>query len=301
MSFMCGIVGIQLKNPALEGRLGTFLVPMLESLTSRGPDSAGVALYDRSVPAGQLRYSLRVPVADFDWPALATAVSDHTGAPAEVETRANVALLTSPAGEAVVRATLATVAPEVVVVGSGHAMTIYKDVGTPRQICDRYGIGEAVGYQAVGHTRMATESAVTTEHSHPFNPVPDLTLVHNGSFSNHASIRRMLQDTGIKFDTDNDTEVAARFVGYRLGLGDDLAESMRQVSKEFDGFFTLLVATEREFAVVRDPFACKPLVVADCDDYVAVASEYHALADLPGILQARVFEPMPEEVHSWTL
>ena len=297
---MCGIAGLHLKNPTLFPELGRLLTPIVEALTSRGPDSAGVALYDDSVPEGQLRFSLRASSSTYDWAALAAEIANRTGASASAEPIGNVGLVSCAATEAAVLDALDVLDPEIVVVGVGSAMTIFKDVGFPKDICERYGIPSAAGYQAVGHTRMATESAVTTEHSHPFNPVPDLTLVHNGSFSNHATIRRQLMDDGIRFDTDNDTEVSARYIGQRLGKGDDLAEAMRRVVKEFDGFFTLLVATKTEFAVVRDSFACKPLVVADHDDYVAVASEYQALADLPGILDARVFEPMPEDVHSWT-
>ena len=296
---MCGIVGLHLKDPALEPRLGEFLVPMIEDLTGRGPDSAGLALYDRSAPDGSLRWSLRAPDTGCDWSALATRLGEDIGQPADVEVKADACLLTVKAPADQVRARLAEIAPHVTVVGVGAAMTMYKDVGTARQVCDRYGIEQAGGYQGVGHTRMATESAVTTRHSHPFSPAPDLALVHNGSFSNHASIRRRLEDRGLVFETDNDSEVAARYIGDRLDLGDSLDDAMRMVLKEFDGFFTLLVTSRDEFAVMRDAFACKPLVVAETDAYVAVASEYHALATLPGIDGARVFEPQPEEVHSW--
>ena len=296
---MCGIVGLHLKDPALEPRLGEFLVPMIEDLTGRGPDSAGLALYDRSAPDGSLRWSLRAPDTGCDWSALATRLGEDIGQPADVEVKADACLLTVKAPADQVRARLAEIAPHVTVVGVGAAMTMYKDVGTARQVCDRYGIEQAGGYQGVGHTRMATESAVTTRHSHPFSPAPDLALVHNGSFSNHASIRRRLEDRGLVFETDNDSEVAARYIGDRLDQGDSLDDAMRMVLKEFDGFFTLLVTSRDEFAVMRDAFACKPLVVAETDAYVAVASEYHALATLPGIDGARVFEPQPEEVHSW--
>ena len=296
---MCGIVGIHLKDPALEPRLGELLVPMIEALTGRGPDSAGLALYDRTTPDGSLRWSLRGPDASYDWQALAARISDDIGQPASVEVKVDVGLLTVKAPVEQVRAWLAELAPEVKVVGVGEAMTLHKDIGAARQVCDRYGIELVGGYQGVGHTRMATESAVTTQHSHPFSPAPDLALVHNGSFSNHASIRRRLEAKGIEFETDNDSEVAARYIGYWLDQGDTLDDAMRRVVKEFDGFFTLLVTSRDEFAVVRDAFACKPLVVAETDAYVAVASEYHALATLPGIASARVFEPQPEDVHSW--
>lgn len=225
---MCGIVGLNLKNPELQPRLGALLVPMLEAMTSRGPDSAGVAIYDDS------------------------------------------------------------------------GMTVIKDVGRPREICERNGVGRRGGYQAVGHTRMATESAVTTEGAHPFTPLPGLALVHNGSFSNHATIRRDLAYDGIECTTENDSEVAARFIGRELTGGADLADAMRTVLKEFDGFFTLLVTTATQFAVLRDSFACKPAVIAETDDYVAMASEFHALAELPGINTARIVEPEPERVYAWS-
>ncbi len=296
---MCGIVGIHLKDPSLEPRLGEFLVPMIEDLTGRGPDSAGLALYDRSVPDGSLRWSLRGPDTGCDWSAVATRLGEDIGQPADIKVTADACLLTVKAPAEQVRARLGEIAPQITVVGVGESMTMYKDVGTARQVCDRYGIELAGGYQGVGHTRMATESAVTTRHSHPFSPAPDLALVHNGSFSNHATIRRRLEDQGVTFETDNDSEVAARYIGDRLDQGDSLDDAMRMVLKEFDGFFTLLVTSRDEFAVMRDAFACKPLVVAETDAYVAVASEYHALATLPGIDGARVFEPQPEEVHSW--
>jgi methylamine---glutamate N-methyltransferase subunit A len=183
--------------------------------------------------------------------------------------------------------------------GYGSAIEVYKDVGPAAEVCARYGVPGMAGYQAIGHTRMATESAVTTEHSHPFASASNLALVHNGSFSNYASIRRELAAEGIRFDTDNDSEVAARYIAREMALGADLADALRATAKVFDGFFTLLLASGEGFAVVRDSFACKPMVVAETADYVAVASEYVALAHLPGVEKAEVFEPMPEEIYTW--
>jgi glutamate synthase domain-containing protein 1 len=314
---MCGIVGLHLKNPGLQPRLGELLSQMLEAMTTRGPDSAGIAFYADRDPASagqgqgrELRYSLRSDEA-IDWDLLAERIAAETGQDLRVEPLgSDSAVFVSPpaqtstadtsTGEASFLAAVRRVAPHVTVPGFGRSMVVVKDVGAPAAICARYGIPGWGGYQGIGHTRMATESAVTTAHSHPFAPAADLALVHNGSFSNYATIRGRLARQGIRCDTDNDSEVAARLVASRMAEGADLEEGLRAVLKEMDGFFTLLVTTRTQFAVVRDSFACKPAVIAETPDYVAMASEYHALAGLPGITGARVFEPMPEEVHVWS-
>ena len=314
---MCGIVGLHLKNPSLQPRLGELLSQMLEAMTTRGPDSAGIAFYADRGPASaaqgqgrELRYSLRSDEA-IDWDLLAERIAAETGQDLRVEPLgSDSAVFVSPpaeastadtsTGEASFLAAVHRVAPHVTVPGFGRSMVVVKDVGAPAAICARYGIPGWGGYQGIGHTRMATESAVTTAHSHPFAPAADLALVHNGSFSNYATVRGRLARQGIRCDTDNDSEVAARLVAARMAEGADLADGLRTVLKEMDGFFTLLVTTRTQFAVIRDSFACKPAVIAETPDYVAMASEYHALAGLPGITGARVFEPMPEEIHVWS-
>jgi len=297
---MCGIVGLLVRDRALEADLGRHFAAMLEEMTARGPDSSGMAIYDRDVPQGSLRWSLRGAGVTTNWAAVGAAVEAESGLPSQLEAIDDVAFLVTAASREAVHEGLRLAADEqITVVGVGRAMKLIKDVGLPREICEHYNVPAMTGYMALGHTRMATESAVTTDGAHPFSPSNDLALVHNGSFSNHASIRRQLLDAGVACLTDNDTEVAAQFIGYRMGQGDDLEEAMRHVLKEFDGFFTLVVSAERSFSVVRDAFACKPMVIAETDAYVAVASEYHALAGLPGIDDARVFEPHPEEIHTW--
>ena len=317
---MCGIVGLHLKNPDLQPRLGELLTQMLEAMTTRGPDSAGIAVYadrdpapagheadpgpDQPVPPDQpgqeLRYSLRSDET-IDWDLLAKRIAAETGRDLRVEPLgSDSAVFVSSAAETSFLAAVRRAAPQVTVPGFGRSMVVVKDVGAPAAICARYGIPGWGGYQGIGHTRMATESAVTTAHSHPFAPAADLALVHNGSFSNYATVRGRLARQGIRCDTDNDSEVAARLVAARMAEGADLADGLRTVLKEMDGFFTLLVTTRTQFAVIRDSFACKPAVIAETPDYVAMASEYHALAGLPGIAGARVFEPMPEEIHVWS-
>jgi amidophosphoribosyltransferase len=297
---VCGIVGLLIRDPDLERQLGTLVVPMVAALEERGPDSAGIATYGAPLD-GCFRLGLRQP-GQRDWAGVAAALSAECGREvvlsAVPDAGGSVAMLVG--GDPVdLRAAVARVAPGAHVTGWGISLDIVKDVGRPTDICARHDIAARTGHLAVAHTRMATESAVTADHSHPFATGPDLCMVHNGSFSNHASVRRVLEADGVVFETDNDSEVAARHLTSHLEAGDSLEESVRRLMKDLDGFFTLVVATAEEMSVVRDAFACKPAVVAETDAYVAVASEYRALATLPGIEAARVFEPQPEEVHTW--
>jgi glutamate synthase domain-containing protein 1 len=297
---MCGIVGIRLKNPELYPVLGELVVPMLDALASRGPDSTGLAIYCRDAPDDATKYSLCAPAGDYDWAGYVAKLEATAGVrPLEFRRRGRDAVIVTSLGPDIGPALLTEIDSSVRLFGFGSAIEVYKDVGPAAEVCKRYGIGDMDGYQAIGHTRMATESAVTIEHSHPFAVAPDLALVHNGTFSNYASIRRQLAADGARFDTDNDSEVAARYIAREIAAGADTDEAMRNTTKVFDGFFALLLATEHSLAIVRDSFACKPMVVAETAEYVAVASEYVALAGLPEIEKAEVFEPMPEEIYTW--
>jgi glutamate synthase domain-containing protein 1 len=155
------------------------------------------------------------------------------------------------------------------------------------------------GTHGIGHTRMATESAVTTAGAHPFSAGADQCLVHNGSLSNHRSVRRNLEREGLTFTTDNDSEVAAGFVTWRMREGDSLVKALESSLETLDGFYTFVVGTENGFAVLRDPISCKPAVMAETDQYVAFGTEYRALVGLPGIERARIFEPEPARVYAW--
>src|SRR5262249_61206391 len=110
------------------------------------------------------------------------------------------AVFVAPAARPAFLAAVRRAAPQVTVPGFGRSMVVVKDVGAPAAICARYGIGGWAGYQGIGHTRMATESAVTTAHSHPFAPAAGLALVHNGSFSNYATVRGRLARPGRRTD-----------------------------------------------------------------------------------------------------
>jgi glutamate synthase domain-containing protein 1 len=298
---MCGIVGLLLKNPALRSQLGELMVPMMIGMTERGPDSAGLAVFTEPVADGLFKVSLYAGDRAIDWNVLAMKLRTGSDARFEISASGNHAVLTTSASPALVEAWLAENHSEIAVLSVGRSIDLYKDVGAPAAICDRYGFRKLKGTHLVGHTRMATESAVTPAHAHPFTAGHDFCLVHNGSLSNPHLVRRKLEPLGIRFETDNDTEAACRYFEWRLREGDDLPTAIKRGFEELDGFYTFLMGTDRELALVRDAFACKPAIVAETDDYVAVASEFRSLAHLPGVRHAKLFEPKPQEVYAWRI
>ncbi|MEP6885660.1 MAG: class II glutamine amidotransferase [Gammaproteobacteria bacterium] len=298
---MCGIVGLLVKNPALRNQLGAMMVPMLVGMTERGPDSAGLAVYTAPVSERHHKISLYSGEHAVDWSELLARIAADFAQAHEIATHGNHAVLTTAADPDLLAAWLGRAAPAIAVLSVGRSIDLYKDVGAPADIADRYDFKALRGSHLVGHTRMATESAVTPAHAHPFTAGRDFCLVHNGSLSNPHLVRKKLEPLGIEFETDNDTEAACRFFEWRLREGDDLKTAVRQGFKELDGFYTFLMGTDRELLIVRDAFACKPAVVAETDDYVAIASEFRSLAHLPNISRATLFEPKPEEIYSWRI
>ena len=290
---MCGIVGLFTKSPSLERRLGEHVAAMLVELSERGPDSAGLAVYRRPAAAGFSKLVLFHPDEAFDWAGLAAELD------AELEQRATHAILTTRLSLDHVREHLAA-HPGLRLMSAGQSIEIFKEKGLPADVVRRFDLKDIAGSHAIGHTRMATESAVTTEHSHPFSTGLDLCLVHNGSLSNHNRLRERLRHEGIAFQTDNDSEVAAGYLTWRMGQGASLHEALEAALRDLDGFYTFCVGTADGFAVLRDPIACKHAVLAETEDWVAMATEYRAIARLPGADKARIWEPAPAQVYSWT-
>ena len=294
---MCGIVGLFLKTRTLEPQLGALTAGMLATMSDRGPDSAGFAVYGRD--AAGMKLTLRGSGPDVLRSAV-DAANKALGLGMKATLRDTHAVLDVPSDKvAPVRAWLETNTPAIDVVSVGERMEIYKEVGLPAKVAERFDLAAMTGTHAIGHTRMATESAVTTNGAHPFSTGADQCLVHNGSLSNHNGMRRKLQHKGQRFATQNDTEVAAGYLSWRMEEGASLKEALESSLTDLDGFFTFVVGTQNGFAVVRDPIACKPAVMAETDDYVAFGSEYRALVGLPGIAGARVFEPEPATVYAW--
>ena len=296
---MCGIVGLLMKKPAWDERLGELLVPMLVGMTDRGPDSAGLAVFSTALASGS-KISLFYPSGQPDWQGVADSLQQqHQGEHQLIPNGAHAVLITSIDAQ-VIKNFLLAAHPQLVVLSVGSSIDLYKDIGTPAQIAERYQFGALTGSHAVGHTRMATESAVTPAHAHPFTAGRDFCVVHNGSLSNPHKVRRKLEPLGIHFETDNDTEAACRFLEWRMREGDDINAAIEQGFEELDGFFTFLIGTGDGLALVRDPFACKPAIVAETDDYVAIASEFRSLSHLPGVKHARLFEPQPRTIYRWS-
>lgn len=296
---MCGIVGLFLKDKALEPRLGELLTEMLITMTDRGPDSAGIAIYGDDTD-GRAKVVVQSADPDMDFEGLERDLGEALNTSVAMRVKDTHAVIDLPAdkiGE--VRPALRTLRPDLRIMSAGETIEIYKEVGLPEDVARRFAIPELAGTHGIGHTRMATESAVTTLGAHPFSTGADQCLVHNGSLSNHNLLRRKLAREGVNVETLNDTEVAAAYLTWKMQTGSTLGEALESGLKDLDGFYTFVVGTKDGFGVVRDPIACKPAVMAETDQFVAFGSEYRALVGLPGIEGARVWEPEPATVYFW--
>jgi methylamine---glutamate N-methyltransferase subunit A len=296
---MCGIVGLFAKAPGIEERLGEHLGAMLVQMSSRGPDSAGVAIYGDPAPSGSSKLTLYSADPHERWGAVRDGLCDAFAVCAEPAVRASHAVFVVDAGASDADRWVRDNRPDLRVMSAGRVIEIYKETGLPEKFARAFALEDFRGTHALGHTRMATESRVTTEGSHPFSTGFDLCLVHNGSLSNHNRLREGLRREGIEFQTENDTEVAAGYLAWRLREGASLEQALEGCLDDLDGFYTFAVGTADGFAVLRDPIACKPAVLAETDDWVAMSSEWRAIAVLPGAADATAWEPEPGVVYAW--
>lgn len=297
---MCGIVGLFTKTPKLQKKLGHHLSAMLIEMSDRGPDSAGVAFYRDKAPKGATKLSLFSADPDYGWGGLKKHIKAELSDKVQLDVRGSHAVVVVHEKFDTIQAWLSQHHPELNIVSAGDTIEIFKEKGLPKDVAAKFHLDDMTGSHALGHTRMATESAVTTEHSHPFSTGMDLCLVHNGSLSNHNRLRNRLRKEGITFQTDNDSEVAAGYLTWRLRQGDRLDEALTHGFKDLDGFYTFAIGTRDGFAVVRDPIACKHAVLAETKDWVAMATEYRAIAVLPGAEEAKIWEPKPGQIYHWS-
>ena len=296
---MCGIVGLFLKDKSMEPHLGELLTDMLITMTDRGPDSAGIAIYSTEV-SNNAKLTVQSDTPDDDFSGLETELTNAIKGGVEIRVQSTHAVLEIQADQmSKARAALKSIRPNVRMMSTGESLEIYKEVGLPKDVASRFNLKDMAGSHGIGHTRMATESAVTTMGAHPFNTGIDQCLVHNGSLSNHNSLRRKLRRDGVHIETENDTEVGAAYITWKMQQGSSLGEALESSLRDLDGFFTFVVGTKDGFGVVRDPIACKPAVMAETDQYVAFGSEYRALVNLPSIENAKIWEPEPATVYFW--
>ena len=296
---MCGIVGLFIKDPSLEPELGSMLSDMLITMSDRGPDSAGIAIYKDS-GNNDVKMTIQSENAEKDFDGLDKKLSDAIGSEVSISLANTHAVLNFDGSKLEqARQALTEINADIRVMSAGDSIEIYKEVGLPKDVVERFEIGKMSGSHGIGHTRMATESKVTTNGAHPFSTGLDQCLVHNGSLSNHNRLRRKLQREGVSIESENDTEVGAAYISHQMQQGSTLDEALESSLEALDGFFTFVVGTKDGFGVVRDPIACKPAVMAETDQYVAFGSEYRALVNLPNIETAKVWEPEPATVYFW--
>ena len=296
---MCGIVGLFIKNPEMEVDLGKHLSKMLAEMTDRGPDSAGAAIYHDAVSSGQAKLTVLAEGQDYAWDTLTQDLQQAFGGDAAIAVHRDHAVLKVSASPGEAQKWLHENHPQLRINSAGESIEIFKGKGSPNEFIENFELASYSGSHALGHTRMATESAITTEHSHPFSTGLDLCLVHNGSLSNHNRLRETLKKKGISFQTDNDSEVAAGYLAWRLQEGDSLDEALQNAILDLDGFYTFAIGSKDGFAVLVDPIGCKPAVMAETDDWAAMSSEFRAIATLPGVENARIWEPTPTQIYSW--
>jgi amidophosphoribosyltransferase len=295
---MCGIVALYLKSERHEFELGRLTALMLHEMRDRGPDSAGFAIY--SGDSGRTKTSVLAEAERPDWGRIRDQLAESIGETVGLRTNHDHAIFETDTEGRAIHQWFSKQVPDVAVLSYGRSIEMYKAVGDPTLVADRYNLSERTGTHAIGHTRMATESAITTNGSHPFSTGADTCLVHNGSLSNHNNLREMLSREGETFETENDSEVAAGYLAWRIRKGDTIEEALEGALRDLDGFYTFAVGVRDGFAVVRDPIACKPAVIAETQDWVAMSSEYRAIAQLPDVDQAEIWEPQPATVYAWS-
>jgi glutamate synthase domain-containing protein 1 len=296
---MCGIVGYLDKRDQPDFPLGKTILTMLRALSCRGPDSAGVALFGGR---GEMRLRLSVPV-DVERKALSDALQEEGLALLHTyRTRVYDARITSDLNPDQLEKRLRRRLPGSEILCLGEHMTLFKQVGSPDELEASYQISALQGTHGIGHTRMSTESRVDLSHSQPFwaHGVPDLATVHNGHITNYHKLRRRYEQEGYRFYTENDSEVIGVYLRDRMAAGRSLEGAMRSSLEDFDGSYCYLAATKDQLGYVKDSYGFKPLMLAETEDFVALATEEIALRRALGH-DFTAYEPAPGTMRLWSI
>jgi glutamate synthase domain-containing protein 1 len=303
---MCGIAGyLHLSNgsstePAPP--VGRIVLSMIEALGCRGPDSAGVALCGPQHPESLV---LRVKLGEHGdlaaFAAEAECAAARFHATGFTQTGSYLRFAVPVATDLNdLTAAIEAVSPDMEVVSAGTTLEILKQVGSPSKLEGTHRVSEFQGTHGLGHTRLSTESRVDLSHSQPFwgHGCPDLAVVHNGHITNYHQLRRKYEQVGVRFYTENDSEIIGIYLARHLNAGKSLESGLQSMLRDMDGSFSCLVLTARELGFVKDPFAFKPLVVAETDRFVALATEEVAIrAAIPGDYAVR--EAQVKEFKVW--
>ena len=300
---MCGIAGIMFKSPSSELNTGQALVDMLDGCQHRGPDSTGFALY---APATEGQLRLRFLVGEGEEAAqsiarIGAALAEQDAKIVSDETVGSNYRATVEFSGDLQRFSYA-VEHAAKVMSIGSSLEIVKDIGGAHEVDERYDVHTFEGSHGIGHVRLATESDVKPEASHPFwaTGFADVAIVHNGQITNYWKMRRRLERRGFEFTTDNDSELVAVYLADKLSQGITLREALRTSIDDLDGTFSFLVSTRDEIGYAKDRLAAKPMIMYENDDLIAVASEEVSLNRLfPGqALDTK--EPPPGTYKTWS-
>lgn len=299
---MCGIVGYLDKSGDRTSQLGATMLAMMTALCRRGPDSAGVAFYGDGDESLRIRIKLgeRGECSERAEAVLRAATAhavvrekDHNGEYLRL-------VLDSVGDPRQLQAAIERIDPEIEVISCGHSLDLVKQVGSPQKLDERFGISRASGTHAVAHTRLSTESRIDLSHSQPFwaHGTLDVASVHNGHITNYHKLRRQYEERGVRFYTENDSEIIGVYLAEQLDAGVDFTEALERSIFFFDGSFSYLAARRHEIGFAKDQFGFKPLMVTESDRFVAMATEEIALREAFGE-EVETWEPPPGTVRSW--
>ncbi len=283
---MCGIAGRILTAP---GQVGADLVELMDAQEHRGADSTGFAVYG---PLRETGYVLRgmgfdKSRQDDDLDAFETVLKAHGSgllADPEIIEDGNPHYcfrmeISDPADlQAWVR-DADELADRMEVQSCGRSLEIIKDVGGAEAVAVKHGVRDIIGTHGLGHARLATESSVLPNASHPFwaRPFPDVAIVHNGQITDYFTWRDRLSRMGYRFLTENDSELIAVWVSDQMKAGLTMEQALKKSIPSIDGVFTYMIATQDGIGFAKDRFAMKPLVAVDRSGDLAAATEEQAV------------------------
>lgn len=283
---MCGIAGRILNSP---GTVGNDLVEVMDAQVHRGADSTGFAIYGAPRDSGYVirgmgfdRDRLDADMSEFrdvlkahgsDWlsePSFVTSDEPHYCVRMEISDPKNLERWVKDAD---------TLTDRFEVQSLGRSLEIIKDTGGSLEVAEKHGVRDMIGTHGLGHARLATESSVLPNASHPFwaRPFPDVAIVHNGQITDYFTWRDKLERIGYQFLTENDSELIAVWISDQMKNGLTMQQALKKSITSIDGVFTFMIAQTDGIGFAKDRFAMKPLVVIEDGGEMVAATEEQAV------------------------